>query len=381
MQSVEYVKLKNLAEIGTGSSDRKDASENGAYPFYVRSRDVLKKDSYEYDETAILIPGEGGIGDIFHYISGKYALHQRVYRIHLTSDALDTKFLYYYMFAHFKAFIMSKAVSSTVSSIRKPMIEEFAVPIIPIERQKEIVETLDAYTEDWGTFSEKLQSEICDRTKQYNYFKDRILSSSTNNQPYKMGDLFDFRNGLSKGKEFFGRGIPFIRFTDVYNKRSLRKEDITALVECTEKEKQTLKVSRGDVLFTRTSETAEDVGWASVVLDELDECVFNGFTIRATPKTGLLLPEYCEYCFTTNEFRKYASSHCSFTTRASLTGNTIAEFMLSIPSLDEQKRIVSELKELETAYTGLNALISEELVMRKKQFEYYRSELLSFDKD
>ncbi|MDO4509607.1 MAG: restriction endonuclease subunit S [Lachnospiraceae bacterium] len=120
---VPFVELENMAEIGTGSSDRKDATEDGQYPFYVRSREVFRIDKYEYDETAIVIPGEGGIGEIFHFVTGKYALHQRAYRIHVIDERLDPKYLYYYMFSQFKAFIVKKAVSATVTSIRKPMIQ------------------------------------------------------------------------------------------------------------------------------------------------------------------------------------------------------------------------------------------------------------------
>ena len=61
-----------------------------------------------------------------------------------------------------------------------------------------------------------------------------------------MAELFDFRNGLSKGKEFFGTGIPFVRYTDVYNNRFLKASDITALVECTPTELEKLRVSKGD---------------------------------------------------------------------------------------------------------------------------------------
>jgi hypothetical protein len=102
-----------------------------------------------------------------------------------------------------------------------------------------------------------------------------------------MGDLFDFRNGLSKGKEFFGTGTPFIRYTDVYNNRFLKAENITALVECTPAELEKLRVTRGDVLFTRTSETAEDVGWSAVMLDDMGDCVFNGFSIKEGDIIGL----------------------------------------------------------------------------------------------
>ena len=193
-----------------------------------------------------------------------------------------------------------------------------------------------------------------------------------------LGELFDFRNGLSKGKEFFGKGTPFVRYTDVYNHRTLRKKDITALVECTDDEKERLKVSRGDVLFTRTSETAEDIGWSSVMLDDMDDCVFNGFTIKATPKTKELLPEYCAYCFSTSDFRQYVTKHCAFTTRASLTGNTIAQYRMTIPPLDIQSRIVNVLDNFEKICSDLNIGLPAEIEARQKQYEYYRDKLLTF---
>lgn len=144
---VIYKNVGEIAEVGTGSSNGNEAVDGGAYPFFVRSQTVKSKDDYEYDEEAIIIPGEGGIGEIFHYVNGKYALHQRVYRIHFTIEDLNMKFAYYYMQAHFKSFILKKAVSATVTSIRKPMVEGFPMPIPPLPVQSEIVKILDNFTE------------------------------------------------------------------------------------------------------------------------------------------------------------------------------------------------------------------------------------------
>lgn len=165
---VEWIKIKDIAQVGTGSSNGNEADEDGKYPFFVRSQIVKSKNDFEYDEEAIIIPGEGGIGDIFHYINGKYALHQRVYRIHFTTQQINVKFAFYYMKSAFKRFIMTKAVSATVTSIRKPMIEDFEIPVPPLPVQEEIVRILDAFTE--------LQAELQKRKQQYNFYRDNLLN-------------------------------------------------------------------------------------------------------------------------------------------------------------------------------------------------------------
>ena len=115
---VEYKPIKKLAEVGTGRSRKancgtvcNEAQEDGKYPFFIRSQTVKRKNEWEYDEEAIIIPGEGGIGEIYHYVNGKYAIHQRVYRIHFTDNSVDVKFAYHYFRAFFKNFIMRKAGS------------------------------------------------------------------------------------------------------------------------------------------------------------------------------------------------------------------------------------------------------------------------------
>lgn len=171
-QAVEWKPLGEVAVIGTGSSNRQDESENGDYPFYVRSKNVLRSDSYQFDETAIIIPGEGGIGDIFHYVEGKYALHQRAYRICIHDESINTKFLYHVMSKSFKKYILSKSVGATATSIRKPMLEKFPIPIPPLSVQAEIVQILDTMT----AITAELTAELDMRNKQYQYYRDKLLT-------------------------------------------------------------------------------------------------------------------------------------------------------------------------------------------------------------
>lgn len=169
---VAFQRVSTIAEVGTGSSNRNENMIDGDFPFFVRSKHVLRINEYEFDEKAIVIPGEGGIGEIFHYVDGKYALHQRAYRVHFLSSEIDAKFAYYYMQSNFKAFILQKAVSATVTSIRKPMIEDFSIPIPPIEVQREIVAILDKFTQ----LEAELEAELEARRKQYEHYRKELLS-------------------------------------------------------------------------------------------------------------------------------------------------------------------------------------------------------------
>ena len=94
---IEYFHLSELADISTGKHNTKEQLADGIYPFFVRSQEVRSLNTYDYDETAIITSGDGvGVGKIFHFVNGKYALHQRAYRIHVTNNNLIPKFLFYY---------------------------------------------------------------------------------------------------------------------------------------------------------------------------------------------------------------------------------------------------------------------------------------------
>ena len=172
-----YKRLSELAEIGTGSSNTNEGVSEGTYPFFVRSQEIRWKDSYEYDETAVITSGDGvGVGKIFHYIEGKYALHQRAYRIHVDDERLLPKFLFYYMKSTFYRYITKNAVQSSVTSIRRPMLDKYPIPIPPLETQAKIVSILDRFDALCHDLTQGLPAEIAARKKQYEYYRDKLLT-------------------------------------------------------------------------------------------------------------------------------------------------------------------------------------------------------------
>ncbi len=175
--NVECITLDKIAEINTGSSNTKEAIENGKYPFYVRSQRVYSKNEYEYNDNSIITAGDGvGVGKIFHFTNGKYALHQRAYRIHILSDKVLPKYYYYYMKATFFDYIQKNAFNSSVTSIRRPMLNNYLVPVPSIEKQQQIIEILDRFDELCNNISEGLPAEIEMRKNQYEYYRDKLLT-------------------------------------------------------------------------------------------------------------------------------------------------------------------------------------------------------------
>ena len=121
--------LGDIAHIKTGSKNNEDKNDNGQYPLFVRSAVVERINSYCFDGEAILVPGEGGIENIFHYINGRFDCHQRVYMINQFVDDVFGKLIYYIMVLQFGRHAMQNTVKATVDSLRLPTFQTFTFSI------------------------------------------------------------------------------------------------------------------------------------------------------------------------------------------------------------------------------------------------------------
>lgn len=176
-KKIQWYKLCDIAEIGTGNSNTNEELEKGDYPFFVRSQEVRRKNTYEYDEIAIITAGDGvGVGKIFHYVEGKYALHQRAYRIHITSEKVMPKYFYHYMKNTFFKYIQKTAVNSSVTSIRRKMLDEFMVPVPQKDVQQHIIEIFSKFDSASTDLNNGILTEIEARKKQYEYYRDKLLT-------------------------------------------------------------------------------------------------------------------------------------------------------------------------------------------------------------
>ena len=132
----EVKRLGEIAHIKTGSRNNEDKVEDGQYPFFVRSEVVERINSYSHDCEAILVPGEGRIGDIFHYINGRFDVHQRVYAITKFSADISGRFIHFYLAKNFGAWAMQNTVKATVDSLRLPTFQIFEMRLPPTKAEQ-----------------------------------------------------------------------------------------------------------------------------------------------------------------------------------------------------------------------------------------------------
>lgn len=121
--------IESVCEISTGKSNTQDKNDEGIYPFYVRSSIIERSDKYLYDEVAVLTAGDGvGTGKIYHYVNGKYNLHQRCYRM-FNFKHIDSKFFFYVFSTKFYKRVMAMTAKSSVDSVRYDMIAKMNIQL------------------------------------------------------------------------------------------------------------------------------------------------------------------------------------------------------------------------------------------------------------
>ena len=363
IESLEYWKKANSEKTVNYQMYSEDTS----------NYNVIRKNMFAYNPARLNI---GSIGCLLEKQEGLLSPMYVIFKIDET-QLLPRYVLYYLKSPKILALIDSKKENGARFRFDFKNWNRIFIPVPPLEIQKEIVRILDNFLD----IISELIKELTARKKQYSWYRDYFLKFENKIKIVKLGELFDFKNGINKEKSSFGKGTPIINYVNVYKKNKIYFEDLQNLVETTSDELTRYKVKRGDVFFTRTSETIEEIGFTSVLLEDIENCVFSGFLLRARPLTDLLLPEYCAYCFSTSSIRNAIIRKSTYTTRALINGTSLSQIEIPLPPLEVQKRIVEVLDNFEKICNDLNIGLPAEIEARQKQYEYYRNIFLTFNNE
>ena len=188
----------------------------------------------------------------------------------------------------------------------------------------------------------------------------------------KVRHIGTLQNGISKGGEFFGSGFPFVSYGDVYRNISL-PACVDGLVQSSSEEQKLYSVQEGDIFFTRTSETIEEVGFSSVCENDIPKATFAGFLIRLRPNKNKIYSGFSKYYFRSSHHRSFLVKEMNLVTRASLGQSLLKSMFVLLPGMNEQYEIAeyldSKCNEIDNIISRKQQLITE-LEAYKKSLIY-----------
>ena len=265
------------------------------------------------------------------------------------------------------------------------------VPVPPKPEQDKIVQFLDWKTSEMNRFihQKKKQIKLLEELEQVEISRmgtkgiktDVVMKNSgldwlgeipTHWELVRVRNNYSLQNGISESGAFFDKGTPFVNYGDVYNNRILPRE-VKDVADSNEQQQRTFSVKKGDIFFTRTSETIEEIGVASVCLEDIPQAVFSGFLIRARAKSNKLLTEYVGLYLQSQSVRNYFTKEMNLVIRASLGQNLLKSLYIPVPPIDEQKEIVEYAKKVIDKFEKTIANVKKEITL----VEELRTKLIS----
>ncbi|MGJ7329433.1 restriction endonuclease subunit S [Morganella morganii] len=379
---VEWMTLGNEGVVEIANSGRKPVKASmrttGKVPYYGANNIQDYVDGYTHDGEFVLIAEDGSASlDNYsiQYVTGKFWANNHVHVVR-GKERLNSRFLYHYLsIVNFVPFLSGGGRAK----LTKGKLVEIPIPIPcpgnpekSLAIQSEIVRILDAFT----ALTAELTAELTARKKQYNYYRDQLLSFNDGEVEWKpLGEIGEVRmcKRILKSQTTSEGDIPFYKIgtfgkkPDAYISRSLFNEF---------KEKYTYPKS-GEILISASGTIGR-----TVIFDGKESYFQDSNIVWIENDEKIILNKYLFYFY---QIAKWEISEGGTIQR--LYNENLRKLEIPVPfprnpekSLAEQARIVRILDKFDTLSTSITEGLPREIELRQKQYEYYRDLLFSFPK-
>jgi len=271
----------------------------------------------------------------------------------------------------FKIYVEENQSGSAYPAISDTKVKDFIIPIPPLEIQAEIVPILDTFT----ALTDELTAELTDRKKQYNYYRDWLLTFEKGEVEWKpLGEIGEFIRGKRFTKaDYVDDGIQVIHYGEIYTRYGVSTSHALSQVRA-EMAASLRYAEPGDVLITDVGETVEDVGKAVAWIGNEKVAIHDHCYAFRHPMN----PKFVSYCMQATSFIAEKAKYVARTKVNTLLINGFSKISIPVPPLEEQARIVAILDKFDTLTTSIREGLPREIALRQKQYEYYRDLLLTF---
>lgn len=354
----EQRKAKELCSISTGKSNTQDRIEDGKYPFYVRSPIVERSNRYLFDEEAVLTVGDGvGTGKVFHYVNGKYDLHQRVYRMFGFSEEISAKYFYYYFSNHFYDRVMAMTAKTSVDSVRYEMIADMEISL-PNKQEQICISMLFEQLDNLITLHQRKYDKLVNVKKS---MLEKMFPRDGKNVPEirfsgfteaweqrKFSELAKTRRGLTYSPtNIRENGIRVLRSSNIDEDCFVcSDEDVFVVSNAV----NIPYVCNGDILITSANGSTRLVGKHAIIRGIADKsAVHGGFMLLASAQN----PEFVNALMGAPWYAKFIGLYVAGGNGAigNLNKNDLDEQIVFVPSNAEQKVIGTYFRNIDNLIT------------------------------
>ena len=383
---VEYKMLGEIAEFTYGytakAQDKGDArfiritdiGNNGFLNHedakYITLSDESKKYLLEKGDLLVARTGATYGKTLIITSSEKSVYASFLIKITLNPNIIIHKF--YWHFSRSKSYwdqAFRLVSSSSQPQFNTGALKKISIPIPPLPVQEEIVRILDKFT----ALEAELEAELEARRKQYEFYRDQLLTFGDEVEWRPLGEIGDFTYGYTAKAQNQG-DVRFIRITDIGNNGCLNKDDVKYITLSDESKKYLLKV--GDLLVARTGATFGK----TLIITSSGKYVYASFLIKITLDSNLIGNKFYWHFSKSKFYWKQALKLVSASSQPQFNTGALKKILVPVPPLAEQERIVAILDKFDALVNDISFGLPAELEMRRKQYEYYRDRLLTFPK-
>ena len=295
--------------------------------------------------------------------------------IRTNKEYLLSRFLFHYLgSSSFSTYLNKELNSSTINNLNSSIMNKFQIPLPPLSVQQEIVRILDKFTE----LEAELEAELDCRKRQYEYYRNNLLSYEGNEVEWKtLGEVATFRRGsfpqpYTKSEWYGGdNSMPFVQVADMKDNRfnlvSITKQRISQLAM-----PKSIFVPKGAILVSLQGTIGR------VAITQYDSYVDRTIAIFTHIDNEIDIRYFAYQLQLIFGIKK---ENARGSTIKTITKEEFSAFLIPLPPLEEQQRIVAILDKFDTLVNSISEGLPKEIALRRKQYEYYREKLLTFTND
>lgn len=371
---IAYKVVADIAEISIGEFVHKSKqSLNGEYPvFNGGTSNTGFYDDYNRTANKIIISARGANAGFVNRVFTNYWSGNSCYTVDVVDKNMDWTFVYYWFKSKEKV-LLGEQQKGGIPAVSKKQVENFRVPVPPLEVQAEIVKILDDYSTSVTALQQEIEKELTARKKQYKYYLNSFFDEIKADK-VALSSL----GSLKRGKRFVhaddtDSGVPCIHYGELYTYYGVYADTVKTHIREELRDKMRYATT-GDVVIVGAGENNIDIGVGVAWLGNHDIAIHDAcYTLHHKQN-----PKYVSYFLRTDMYHNQIKKYVYEGKICSISAENVGKALIPLPPLHEQKRIVQILDRFDKLCNDISEVLPAEIEARRKQYEYYRDKLLTF---